>query len=145
MADNLYGCAKHEEHERRLNELRDAVDDVREKVNELDKKDCVRDEHYDMITKQLVDSNKELSGTLKEVSKTMTDIQKVIAGTNAKVEAFTSKMDSLEGSVNTLQEEISALEKKDSISILDVLKKNAVSILIGIGAIIYYLTQKGVF
>ena len=144
MADNSYGCPKHEEHERRLNELREAVDEVRDKVNKLDKEDGIRDEHYNMITKQLISSNKELSDTMKAVAKTMVDMREEIAGTNAKMESFTTKMDDLEANVGAVREKINDFEKKDSISILDIIKKNAVGIVLAIGAIIYYLTEKGV-
>ena len=88
MADNSYGCPKHEEHERRLNELHEAVEEVRNKVNKLDKEDGIRDEHYNMITKQLISSNKELSDTMKAVAKTMVDMREEMAGTNAKMESF---------------------------------------------------------
>ena len=144
MADNSYGCPKHEEHERRLNELREAVDEVRDKVNKLDKEDGIRDEHYNMITKQLISSNKELSDTMKAVAKTMVDMREEMAGTNAKMESFTTKMDDLEANVGAVREKINDFEKKDSISILDIIKKNAVGIVLAIGAIIYYLTEKGV-
>lgn len=144
MGEGTSKCSRHEEHERRLNELRTAVDNMRNKISELDKANCVRDEHYSMVTEQLIESNKELSGTLKEVARTMTDMREEIASTNTKMESFTSKMDDLEESVGSVREKIGEFEKRDSISILGFLKKNAVSIAIAAGAIIYYFTQKGV-
>lgn len=136
-------CTRHAEHERRLTEVEKRLEKLREDLHDLDKADSVRVEHYDSLIDQIVASNSELTKTLQGLASTMVDIQNSMTAITTRLEVSDTKIDKLEGSVESLKADVGTMRSQGTISIMEIIKKNFVTILIALGGIVWWLTQRG--
>lgn len=108
-----------------------------------------------ILTQQCTESNKRLSNTLDslkltmiEVSQSMKDSNKVTSELALNVRDLNSKLNDVEKTMDTKFNEVNGrmdtIDGKSKIDFVDMLKTNWISIIMGIGALIYVLSQLGI-
>lgn len=108
-----------------------------------------------ILTQQCTESNERLSNTLEslkmtmvEVSQSMKDSNKVTSELALNVRDLNSKLNDVEKTMDTKFNEVNGrmdtIDEKSKIDFVDVLKTNLIGIAMGVGALIYALSQIGI-
>lgn len=108
-----------------------------------------------ILTQQCTESNERLSNTLDslkltmvEVSQSMKDSNKVTSELALNVRDLNSKLNDVEKTMDTKFNEVNGrmdtIDEKSKIDFVDVLRTNWIGITMGIGALIYALSQIGI-
>lgn len=106
----------------------------------------------DLLTKQNIESNKKLNDTMDTLKTTMIEIAQSVRDSNnvtkeltETVEKLSSKVSSIEvNTKNTLDgfdEKLDKIDEKSKIDMLSWLKSNWFSVVLGLGALSYVITQ----
>lgn len=108
-----------------------------------------------ILTQQCTESNERLSNTLDslkltmvEVSQSMKDSNKVTSELALNVRDLNSKLNDVEKTMDTKFNEVNGrmdtIDEKSKIDFVDVLRTNWIGIVMGVGALIYALSQIGI-
>ena len=108
-----------------------------------------------ILTQQCTESNEKLSNTLDslkltmvEVSQSMKDSNKVTSELALNVRDLNSKLNDVEKTIDTKFNEVNGrmdtIDEKSKIDFVDVLRTNWIGIVMGVGALIYALSQIGI-
>lgn len=108
-----------------------------------------------ILTQQCTESNERLSNTLEslkmtmvEVSQSMKDSNKVTSELALNVRDLNSKLNDVEKTMDTKFNEVNGrmdtIDEKSKIDFVDVLRTNWIGIVMGVGALIYALSQIGI-
>ena len=108
-----------------------------------------------ILTQQCTESNEKLSNTLDslkltmvEVSQSMKDSNKVTSELALNVRDLNSKLNDVEKTMDTKFNEVNGrmdtIDEKSKIDFIDVLRTNWIGIVMGVGALIYALSQIGI-
>ena len=108
-----------------------------------------------ILTQQCTESNEKLSNTLDslkltmvEVSQSMKDSNKVTSELALNVRDLNSKLNDVEKTMDTKFNEVNGrmdtIDEKSKIDFVDVLRTNWIGIVMGVGALIYALSQIGI-
>lgn len=120
-------CAKHEEHERRITELEEDIDNINDKVNKLDKDLAVTTTSI----LQTLEGLKRLPEVLDSIKDTMTGMQTTIVKTGQKTDDLATQVKSLSDTVKTMDDE-------GKFNIREFIKKHWVSIILVLGALVWF-------
>ena len=108
-----------------------------------------------ILTKQCTESNEKLSATLETLKSTMVEIAQSVKDSNKVTSELTATVKSLNDKVNNVEstmgtkfnevnERMDAIDDKSKFDIVEFLKHNIIGILLGVGALIYALSQIGI-
>jgi chromosome segregation ATPase len=108
-----------------------------------------------ILTKQCTESNEKLSNTLDglrstliEVAQSVKDSNGVVADLATTVKDLNDKVNKVETTMNskfdTLNNRMDDIDEKSKVDILKFFKGNIIGILMGVGALIYALSQIGI-
>lgn len=108
-----------------------------------------------ILTQQCTESNERLSNTLDslkltmvEISQSMKDSNKVTSELALNVRDLNSKLNDVEKTMDTKFNEVNGrmdtIDEKSKIDFVDVLRTNWIGIVMGVGALIYALSQIGI-
>lgn len=108
-----------------------------------------------LLTKQCAESNEKLSTTLETLKSTMIEVAQSVKDSNKVTSELTTTVKSLNDKVNNVEstmgtkfnevnERMDTIDDKSKFDIVEFLKHNIIGILLGIGALIYALSQLGI-
>ena len=108
-----------------------------------------------ILTKQCTESNEKLSyaldtlkSTMVEVAQSVKDSNKVTSELASTVKDLNDKVNKVESTMGTkfneINERMEIIDNKSKIDIVGFLKTNLIGILMGVGALIYALSQIGI-
>lgn len=142
------------------------LEDLKSKLNKLEYteikeiKDEIQEIKIDLntnniLTKQCTESNEKLSyaldtlkSTMVEVAQSVKDSNKVTSELASTVKDLNDKVNKVESTMGTkfneINERMEIIDNKSKIDIVGFLKTNLIGILMGVGALIYALSQIGI-
>lgn len=142
------------------------LEDLKSKLNKLEYteireiKDEIQEIKIDLntnniLTKQCTESNEKLSyaldtlkSTMVEVAQSVKDSNKVTSELTSTVKDLNDKVNKVESTMGTkcneINERMEIIDNKSKIDIVGFLKTNLIGILMGVGALIYALSQIGI-
>ena len=108
-----------------------------------------------ILTKQCTESNEKLSTTLETLKSTMVEVAQSVKDSNKVTSELTATVKSLNDKVNNVEstmgkkfnevnERMEAIDDKSKFDVVEFLKHNIIGILLGVGALIYALSQLGI-
>ena len=126
----------------------DEINPIKEELTEIK----ISLSNNDLLTKQNIESNKKLNDTMDTLKTTMIEIAQSVRDSNnvtkeltETVEKLSSKVSSIEvNTKNTLDgfdEKLDKIDEKSKIDMLSWLKSNWFSVVLGLGALSYVITQ----
>ena len=147
-------------------EDKEMIDDLKSKLNKIEYTEIkeLKEEIQEiklnlntnnLLTKQCTESNEKLSTTLETLKSTMIEIAQSVKDSNKVTSELTTTVKSLNDKINNVEstmgvkfnevnERMDVIDDKGKFDIVEFLKHNAVGILLGVGALIYALSQLGI-
>lgn len=106
----------------------------------------------DLLTKQNIESNKKLNDTMDTLKTTMIEIAQSVRDSNNVTKELTGTVEKLNSKVSSIEintkktldgfdEKLDKIDEKSKIDILSWLKSNWFSVVLGLGALSYVITQ----
>ena len=126
----------------------DEINPLKSEVNDIK----ITLSNNDLLTRQVVDSNKTLSNTMESLKDTMVEISQSVKDSNrvtsqlaVTVEELNKKISSVEistkDSIEAFSEKLDKIDEKSKVDILDWCKSKWFEIVLAIGALSYALSQ----